>query len=349
LNLLGFLFVYLGKKVNKMIKASKQDAFLSVPQEIPLPYDIQDLKGEVIVSSGELFSNQLLRKITEGGPRAKPTLYMKDFSTLWQDINHLFTVFPLKDLFQEKDLKVFLKEALLETTIPTLVIEVLRYFKDKDPYTYWHSLRVFVLTTQTALNLLSDPEEARLVASMGPLHDLGKVAIPLEILQKKSPFTPEEYNRMRFHVLAGSVLLSYYQGDLDRLGPQVTLEHHERRNGSGYPFGMALSDQKIEIVAVCDVYDALISHRPYRNRPYDFRTCLEILTQKALEGEFSTDIVKFIISLHRKGKEDYRILTPSLESRGTPPEQNSYGQVLTSPSKDILKGGNKSAGNLAIL
>jgi HD-GYP domain-containing protein (c-di-GMP phosphodiesterase class II) len=322
----------LKKKVETMIKESKQKTSLSVPQEIPLPCDIQDLSGEVIVQRGELFSSQLLRKIAQGGPRAKPALSMRDFSTLWQDINHVFNEFPLKDLFQGKGLKGHLKEALLETTIPTLVIEVLRYFRDKDPYTYWHSLRVFVLTAHTALNLLSDLEEGRLVASMGPLHDLGKISVPLEILQKDTPLTMEERNRIKYHVLVGSILLSYYQGHLDKLGPHVTLEHHERRNGSGYPFGMALSDRKIEIVAVCDVYDALISPRPYRNRPYDFRTCLEVLTQKALNGQFSPDIVNFIIALHRKGNVNYQTLTPSLETRGTPPEQNNYGQVLMSPS-----------------
>lgn len=309
-----------------MTKDLIQGARFSVPKEIPLPYEVRDLEGTVIVEQGELFSNQLIRKITQGGPRTKPALSMRDFSTLWQDINQVFNDSPLKDLFQGKSLKGHLKEALLETTIPTLVIEILRYFKDKDPYTYWHSLRVFVLTAHTALNLLRDPEEGRLVASMGPLHDMGKVGVPLEVLQKETPLTGEERNRIRHHVLVGSILLSYYQGHLDKLGPYVTLEHHERRNGSGYPFGMALLDRKIEIVAVCDVYDALISPRPYRNRPYDFRTCLEVLTEKAIEGGFSPDIVNFIIGLHRKRKENYQTLSPSLETRGIPPEQNSYGQ-----------------------
>jgi len=304
-----------------------KDPFPLAPKEIALPYEIRDLDGKIIVQQGELFSGQLLRKIAHGGPRAKSSLSMRDFSNLWDDINQVFHDYPLKELFEGKGLLEQLKEVLLLTSLPTLVIEVLRFFKDKDPYTYWHSLRVFVLTAHTAFNLLNDPEESRLVASMGPLHDLGKVAVPVEILQKETPLTADEFTRVKHHVVVGSVLLSYYQGHLDKLGPHVTLEHHERRNGSGYPFGMTLSDRKVEIVAVCDIYDALVSPRPYRNRSYDFRTTLEVLTQKASEGGFSQDIVNFLIALHRKGKVDYRTLVPSHEVRGTPPEKNFYGQT----------------------
>lgn len=313
-----------------MTKDSKHGTRFSVPREIPLSYEIQDLDGAVIVQKGEIFSNQLLRKISQGAPRAKPFLPMRDFLTLWQDINQTFNEFPLKDLFRGKGLKGYLQKAMSETTIHTLILEVLHYFRDMDPYTYWHSIRVFVLTAHTALNLLSNLEESRLVASMGPLHDLGKVGIPLDILQKATPLTLEERSWIKHHVFIGSILLSYYQGHFKTLATEVTLEHHERMDGSGYPFGITLSDRNVEIVAVCDVYDALISPRPYRNRAYDFRTCLEVLTQMALEGVFAIDIVRFIISLHRKGKEDYRALTLSLENRGLPPEQNCYGQVLIS-------------------
>ena len=313
-----------------MTKDSKHNTRVSVPREIPLSHEVRDLDGTVIVQKGELFSSQLLRKISRGAPRAKPFLPMKDFSTLWQDINHAFNEFPLKHLFRRKGLKGNLQKAMLETTIHTLIIEVLHYFREKDPYTYWHSIRVFILTAHTALNLLSDPEESRMVASMGPLHDLGKVGVPLDILQKATPLTLEESSRIKHHVFIGSILLSYYLGDFKTPATRVTLEHHERMDGSGYPFGSILSDRNVAIVAACDVYDALISPRPYRNRAYDFRTCLEILTQKALAGALPMDIVRFLIALHRKGKEDYRALNPSLETRGVPPEQNCYGQVLKS-------------------
>jgi HD-GYP domain-containing protein (c-di-GMP phosphodiesterase class II) len=79
------------------------------------------------------------------------------------------------------------------------------------------------------------------------------------------------------------------------------------------------------MVAICDVYDALISPRPYRNRPFDLRTGLEVLTQMTLEGKFSTDTLRFLISIHRKAKPDYKEVAFSLEVRGTPPEENVYG------------------------
>jgi len=125
-------------------------------------------------------------------------------------------------------------------------------------------------------------------------------------------------------------LLSYHQGTADFLGPKVALEHHERLNGSGYPFGLHLSDRTVEIVALCDVYDALISPRPYRNWAYDVRGGLEIMTQLALDGLFSLDLIRFLISLHRQEKTDYKKLIFSEEKRGRHPEKNLYGQFLES-------------------
>jgi len=79
-------------------------------------------------------------------------------------------------------------------------MEVLEYFKERDPSTYWHSLRVFVLTAILALEFINPPQRKRIVASMGPLHDLGKVSVPLAVLKKKIPLTLKEWNQIRFHV-----------------------------------------------------------------------------------------------------------------------------------------------------
>lgn len=82
-----------------------------------------------------------------------------------------------------------------------------------------------------------------------------------------------------------------------------------------------------EIVAVCDIYDALISHRPYRPVPYDNRTALEVLTELASKNEINIDAVKALVALNRKDKPHYSTCTLSTEKRGTPPLLNNYRKI----------------------
>ena len=76
-------------------------------------------------------------------------------------------------------------------------------------------------------------------------------------------------------------------------------DHHERRDGSGYPRGIPLEDRHVEVVAVCDIYDALVTPRPYRKGAYDNRAALEELTALAHEGKVSFAIVRQLIAVNR--------------------------------------------------
>jgi len=87
--------------------------------------------------------------------------------------------------------------------------------------------------------MLSWPQK-NLISTLGPLHDIGKIGVPIEILQKETPITLDEGRCLCHHALTGAVLLSYYEGSKNLLGAFVALEHHERRDGSGYPRGGVL-------------------------------------------------------------------------------------------------------------
>jgi HD-GYP domain-containing protein (c-di-GMP phosphodiesterase class II) len=288
-----------------------------------LHFPVLDLKGNLIAKEGVQFSKQFLRKIIQVPSQPKPFIPVERIPTLWSDINKAISDLPYRDLF--KNTKTKLVNMLKNAQLSSFVIDGLNYFKDKDPETYWHSLLVFVLTDYMAMELIHLPDWEPQFAVMGPLHDIGKINVPMEILQKKTPLTRNELRRLHHHTVAGALLLTYFHGGKDLLGPTVALEHHERMDGSGYPLGVPISSPIVEMVAICDVYDALISPRPYRNRPFDLRTGLEVLTQMTVEGKFSADTLRFLISLHRKGKPNYKKVAFSLEARGTPPEENVYG------------------------
>ncbi len=99
-----------------------------------------------------------------------------------------------------------------------------------------------------------------------PMHDIGKVGIPDSILLKKGPLTPDEYNVIKTHCRLGHELLDGGQSQLLEIAKAIALTHHEHWDGSGYPSGIAGKDIPLagRITAVCDVFDALTTERPYK-------------------------------------------------------------------------------------
>jgi len=110
---------------------------------------------------------------------------------------------------------------------------------------------------------------------------------------------------------------------------EVARDHHERRYGSGYPLGARLEDRLVEIVAVSDIYDALISPRPYRPVSYDNRSALEELTEIADRGVIGWDVLTLLVALNRRDKPHIAECHVSMEKRGRPPAGNVYG--ITAP------------------
>ncbi|MBP3985462.1 two-component system response regulator [Pseudoxanthomonas helianthi] len=109
-------------------------------------------------------------------------------------------------------------------------------------------------------------DEARMIELAAPLHDLGKIAIPDAVLMKPGPLVQSEIEIMRRHPKLGFELLSGSHNRFIQAGAAIALRHHERYDGSGYPDGLAGEEIPLEarIVAVADVFDALISPRPYK-------------------------------------------------------------------------------------
>jgi PAS domain S-box-containing protein len=111
-----------------------------------------------------------------------------------------------------------------------------------------------------------DSERVHLLQLAAPMHDVGKIATPSEILRKPGPLTPEEREEMKRHTTIGHEILSDSESELLRLAASIALTHHERYDGSGYPQGLVGEEIPLEgrITAIADVFDALLSDRHYR-------------------------------------------------------------------------------------
>ena len=137
--------------------------------------------------------------------------------------------------------------------------------KTADDYTYMHSVAVCALMVALGRQLGHDEAFCREVGLAGLLHDLGKAAMPLEVLNKPGKLTDDEYAVMKTHPERGHAMLQEGRG-APPSAMDVCLHHHERVDGTGYPHGLqgeALTTLA-RMGAVCDVYDAITSNRPYK-------------------------------------------------------------------------------------
>ena len=153
---------------------------------------------------------------------------------------------------------------LLERTVDGAIRTLAFLAETRDPYTAGHQRRVTELAEAIAGLLRVNGDRRRLIVASGTLHDLGKTAIPAEILTKPGRLTEAEFELIRVHPRTGYDILAGIEFPWPVA--DVVLQHHERLDGSGYPGGLVAGQISIEarILAVADVVEAMSSHRPYR-------------------------------------------------------------------------------------
>lgn len=148
---------------------------------------------------------------------------------------------------------------------PGALISLAR-LKSQDDYTYLHSVAVSALMLSLARQLGVDPGHHRDIALAGLLHDIGKAGVDLDILNKPGKLSDSEFSHMRQHPVAGHAML-VEGGNVSDIALDVCLHHHEKVDGTGYPDRLAGNAISLyaKMGAVCDVYDAITSDRPYKS------------------------------------------------------------------------------------
>jgi len=171
-----------------------------------------------------------------------------------------------RDITERKKVEQELQRSLkrLEKTMESTIEAITTTIETRDPYTTGHQMRVTDLACAIAKVMEVPPTQIEGIRVAGLLHDIGKIAIPTEILSKPGKLTEVEFSMIKTHAKTGYNILK----KIEFAWPvaKAVLQHHERWNGSGYPHGIRGEDILLEarILAVADVMEAMASHRPYR-------------------------------------------------------------------------------------
>lgn len=298
--------------------------------EIMLHHAVHTLDNQQLLPVGTVISPRIIDELIEARSDPSPATYpLMNYGTVRPDLMQFISQKPYSTIFSDADRVAKIVGLMENVTLPDPPLKVLNYFKRNDFYTYRHFLLVYILSLLLALDLITDSNDILQETQMGPTHDIGKICVPLSILMKTKPLTVTERRLLDHHSSAGYVLLSFYLRDMKTLAAIIARDHHERKDGSGYPCGIHLDNLMTEIVVASDVYDALISIRPYRAQAYDNRTALETLTGMVQKKSLSLNVVQALVNYNRKKRTHYSECVVSLEKRGTPPEGNIYGVTTT--------------------
>lgn len=247
-------------------------------------WPVYSSSGQLLVNKGVRLTAGIIERLVQLGI---PALYIADGYTddlavedVISEQTRLKAIQQVRELLTEEDHgahslgRVFYKVERLARTVNEIIEELLAKrhvvvnltdIRAVDDYTFGHSVNVCVLSLLTGLTLSYNRAELFHLGLGAIMHDLGKVRVPKEILQKPGPLTGEEFALMKRHAEWGHEMLRAV-ADVSRLAALIPLQHHERYAGQGYPAGLKGKDIH-DFAAICglaNVFDAITADRVYR-------------------------------------------------------------------------------------
>ena len=203
--------------------------------------------------------------------------------------------------YKTNEMEILLEQQKRDKNLITEIVEAFAKIIDlKDRYTNGHSTRVAEYTVMLARELGFSDEEVQNYYNIALMHDIGKIGVPDEVLNKPGKLTDEEYEEFKSHTTRG-----YDALDEISLMPELAIGagyHHERPDGKGYPTGLKGAEipRVAQIISVADTFDAMYSDRPYRKK-MDFDKVVE--TIKEVSGtQLASDVVDAFLRLVENGE-----------------------------------------------
>ncbi len=267
--------------------------------------DLNIIPGDQIIKSLKLLALNAMRKST--GPD-EFTLRRKDGSRVSVEIltrpvkvkGKTVVLGIARDISERKKSQELLEENIqkLIKSREAVIQAIASIVEMRDPYTSGHQRRVSDLARAMAVEMRLSPDQVDTIRVAGLIHDLGKIAVPAEILSKPGRLDEAELQLVREHPTTGYNILKSIDM-LDKIA-QIVYQHHERMDGSGYPLGLRGQEilPETRILSVAEAVEAMLSHRPYRPA-FTLKKALEEITRQK-GGLFDTPAVVACVTLFNK-------------------------------------------------
>lgn len=205
------------------------------------------------------------------------------------------TQLALYDQERYLDALVAQRTKALESTRLQIIRRLGRAAEFKDNETGMHVVRMSHYSRIIAEAMGMPDDYCDLILQSAPMHDIGKIGIPDNVLLKPGRLTDEEWVTMRTHPSIGAMIIGDHDSELLKMAKIIALHHHEKWDGSGYPNGVAGTDIPIEarIVAIADVFDALTTERPYKDA-WPVEKAISVIQQDA-GSHFDPELVEIFV------------------------------------------------------
>lgn len=241
---------------------------------------IYTLEGIVLLSEGARITEDIKDKLTHNGVL---DVFVDDSISVGISVPHTVqeelvtdVKLKIKDMLSVPSIKASVDGKKVSEIVEKLIEAILNSgdivahlsdIRSIDDYTFSHSVNVCILSIVTGIGMGFKGDNLKDLATGAIMHDVGKLMITRDIIQKPSTLTTDEFTEVKKHTYYGFELLSRTNG-INATAANIALSHHERTDGSGYPYSLKGSDIQLpaRIVAIADVYDALTSDRVYRRK-----------------------------------------------------------------------------------
>lgn len=295
---------------------------------LTLLVDLYDINQKLIAKKGTAINFEFVHKVMLHGRKYKKTFIPFSDTELFKNFKNIFNEEKYFTIFTPYRINDEITNIAREVKLTKEIIEELRIIKENLPYTFRHILIVTALTIKISLDLKDKGCDPHYAAIIGLTHDLGKSRIPKTILGKDTPLTQEEYDLLKTHPVLSYLLLCYYVGDsLDGI-PNALRDHHEKLDGSGYPRGIAKLDKYTRLLTPVDIFDALVSERPYRGSSFTIRQALDYLIDESNAGKIDKEVVYYLISYVRKEHPQPHELEPYSKKTSLSRSDSTYGKII---------------------